>query len=144
MSCYGSACFYSSSGFHIPCFVTFQVCLLTCYFYFSTNADKFCFFLESLVSLCCLSKEAPIIKHFGFMANKIYHEIKNIFIKSLNLLIYTLFRKSSFLVELGYRPFDWIIIGNLIVPDNLPIWRGIEYFQVSLQMHYLIMNIRMK
>ena len=54
-----NTCFYSSPVFHITSFAAFQVCLLTCYFYFGSKADKFCFFLESLFSLCYLSKEAP-------------------------------------------------------------------------------------
>ena len=79
----------------------FQVWLLTYYFYFSNKADKFCFFLEPLFSLCYLSKEAPIVKDFDFMGNKICHNFKNSFIENRDFLINTLVRKSSFPVKLG-------------------------------------------
>ena len=69
----------------------FRFCgLLAYYFYFSNEADKFSFFLESLFSLCYLSRRLPIVKDFGFMGNKTCHDIKNSFIKNRNLLINTL------------------------------------------------------
>ena len=84
LRCFHSTCFYSSPGFHISSFAVFQVWLLTYYFYFSNKADKFCFLLESLFSLCYLSK---IVKNFGFMRNKICHDIKNSFIKPAGIYL---------------------------------------------------------
>ena len=78
------------------------------------------------------------------MGDEIYHDINNSFIKNQHLLIYTLVIKSSFLVELRYGTFDWIIFGILLVPDNLFIWKWIEYFQIRFHMYYLMMTIRMK
>ena len=52
------------------------------------------------------------------MGNNICHDIKNSFIKNPNLLIYTIFRKSSFPIDLGYGRSDLIIICILIVPDD--------------------------
>ena len=96
-------------SFHIPksSFAMFQVWLLTYYFNFSNKADKyFFFFLNHCFYFVVYLKRLPIVKDFGFMENKIFHEINNSFIKNRNLLINTLVRKSSFPVELGYGPLD--------------------------------------
>ena len=63
-------------------------------FFFSNKADKFSFFFESLFSLVIYTRRLPIDKNFGFMGNKIFNDIKNIFIKSRNLLIYTLLERA--------------------------------------------------
>ena len=47
-----------------------------------------------------------MVTNFGFMGNKICHDIKNSLIKNRNLLIYSFVRKSSFPVELGYGTLD--------------------------------------
>ena len=66
----------------------------------------FFFFLNHCFDFVIYPRRLPIVKDFGFMGNKICHNIKNSFIENRDLLINTLVRKSSFLVELGYGPLD--------------------------------------
>ena len=83
----------------------FRFCgLLAYYFYFSNEA--FLFFLNHCFHFVIYPRRLPIVKDFGFMGNKICHDIKNSFIKNRNLLINTFVRKSFFPVGLGYGPLD--------------------------------------
>ena len=60
------------------------------------------FFLNHCFHFVIYPKRLPIVKNFGFIWNEICHDIKNGFIRNRYLLICTLVRKNSFIVELGY------------------------------------------
>ena len=143
LRCFCSTCFYSSAGFNKSNFAAFQVWLLKCYFFFSNKTDIF-FFLNFGFHFLIYPGRLLIIKYFALMGNKIFHDIKNSFIKNWKLLIYIVIRKNSFPAELGYQPLNWIITCILIVPDNPSICRWIENFQVKFRMYYLMITIRVK
>ena len=90
-------------------FLSFNI-VFSNYFYFSKKADKFVFFLNHCFHFVIYSSRLPIIKDFGFMGNKICHNIKNSFIENRDLLINTLVRKSSFSVEVfNWGVFNWVV-----------------------------------
>ena len=92
---------FAFAAFHIQVFI-YQA--LQCFkfgcshitFIFQIQLIKFIFFLNFCFHFIIYPRMLPLVRDFGFMGNKIYHDIKNSFIKNQDLLLNTLDKRSSF------------------------------------------------